>query len=159
MGPPYPGRVLTTSARPDDPEAVELLDEYFAGRVAGWRGAAGYRVPSVDVAAFLPPRGAFLLARDAGELIGCGGVRLLDEARAEVKHLYLREHARGQGRGRELLARLETVASGLGARSVVLDTNATLAVAQALYRSAGYREVQRYNDNPNATHWFAKDLG
>lgn len=158
-GRPYPERVLTTQARPDDPEAAELLEEYFAGRVAGWRGPARYRVPAVDVTAFLPPRGTFLLAHDAGELVGCGGVRLLDDGRAEVKHLYLREHARGRGWGRELLARLEAEAAALGARTVLLDTNEALAVAQALYRSAGYDEVPRYNDNPNATHWFAKALG
>ena len=28
----------------------------------------------------------------------------------------------------------------------------------ALYRKLGYREVERYNDNPYAQHWFAKDL-
>lgn len=147
-----------TPARPDDPEAAQLLDEYFAGRVAGWRGHDAYQVPAVDVAAFVPPRGAFLLARDGQGPVGCGGVRLLDGERAEVKHLYLRERARGRGWGRVLLARLETVAADLGARTVVLDTNETLGAAQALYRSAGYDEVPRYNDNPNATHWFAKAL-
>ncbi len=41
----------------------------------------------------------------------------------------------------------------------MLDTNASLAAAQGLYRTTGYREIAAYNDNPNATHWFAKDLG
>ena len=40
----------------------------------------------------------------------------------------------------------------------VLDTNATLEAAQALYRSSGYGEIEPYNDNPNATHWFRKEL-
>ena len=83
---------------------------------------------------------------------------VLDPARAEVKHLYLRDRARGRGWGRELLAELEARAVGLGARVVVLDTNATLEAAQGLYRSSGYLEVEPYNDNPNATHWFSKDL-
>ena len=40
----------------------------------------------------------------------------------------------------------------------VLDTNATLTSALALYRAAGWVEVPAYNDNDEATHWFAKDL-
>jgi GNAT superfamily N-acetyltransferase len=150
--------VLTTQVPPDDPVVGELLAEYFAVRVAGWRGSAGYRVPAVDVDAFRPPRGAFLVARDGDDVVGCGGVRLLDARRAEVKHLYLREHVRGRGWGRDLLVRLEETARGLGAATVLLDTNESLAAAQALYRSAGYVEVERYNDNPNATHWYAKSL-
>ncbi len=91
--------------------------------------------------------------------MGCGGIRLLDAERAEVKHLYLRERARGAGHGRSLLTELERQAALLGARVAVLDTNASLAAAQGLYRTSGYREIPAYNDNPNATHWFAKDLG
>ena len=30
--------------------------------------------------------------------------------------------------------------------------------AQALYRMAGYREIERYNDNSYADFWFAKEL-
>jgi GNAT superfamily N-acetyltransferase len=75
-----------------------------------------------------------------------------------VKHLYLRPSARGSGLGRALLEGLEQHAARLGATEVVLDTNARLEAAQQLYRSSGYVEVQPYNDNPNATHWFRKGL-
>jgi hypothetical protein len=30
--------------------------------------------------------------------------------------------------------------------------------ALQLYRSSGYHEIARYNDNPYAQHWFEKDL-
>ena len=39
-----------------------------------------------------------------------------------------------------------------------LDTNETLTEAIALYRTSGYREIPRYNDNPHAHHWFEKAL-
>jgi hypothetical protein len=42
---------------------------------------------------------------------------------------------------------------------VVLDTNETLTEAISMYERAGYRPIERYNDNPDAQHWFAKDLG
>jgi len=51
---------------------------------------------------------------------------------------------------------LERRAAELGATEIVLDTNERLEAAQSLYRSSGYVEVEPYNDNPNATHWFRK---
>jgi ribosomal protein S18 acetylase RimI-like enzyme len=141
----------------DDAEVRELLDEYFALRVHTFVGG-DYRVARPDAAAFRPPAGVFLLVEDDLGPVGCGGIRMLEPTRAEVKHLYLRDRARGRGWGRELLSELEARAVGLGARVVVLDTNATLEAAQGLYRSSGYLEVEPYNENPNATHWFAKDL-
>lgn len=141
----------------DDPAVTELLDEYFALRADTFEGG-DYRVARPDPARFVPPAGVFLLVEDELGPVGCGGIRMLAPDRAEVKHLYLRDRARGRGWGRELLAELEARAVGFGARVVVLDTNATLEAAQGLYRSSGYLEVDAYNDNPNATHWFSKDL-
>ena len=40
---------------------------------------------------------------------------------------------------------------------IVLDTSAALTEA-ALYASTGYREIERYNGNPYADHWFEKPL-
>lgn len=139
----------------DAPDAAELLDEYFAMRE---HGMSGYRIVHPAPATFTEPAGVFLVARRDGEAIGCGGIRMLDPSRAEVKHLYLRPGARGTGLGRTLLESLEQHAARLGATEVVLDTNARLEAAQGLYRSSGYADVPPYNDNPNATHWFRKPL-
>lgn len=142
----------------DDPVAQELLDAYFTSREQGFVGG-GYRRTMPDPASFMPPAGVFLVVRDdEGRSVGCGGVRLLDGGRGEVKHLWLDPSTRGRGWGRVLLAELEARAGELGAHELVLDTNATLEAAQALYRSSGYVEIEPYNDNPNATHWFAKPL-
>ncbi len=43
-------------------------------------------------------------------------------------------------------------------RMVRLDTNATLGTAIAMYESAGYRAIERYNDNPFAQCWFEKPI-
>ena len=44
----------------------------------------------------------------------------------------------------------------LGVRTLRLETNRTLKEAQALYRKCGYREVEPFNDEPYARHWFEK---
>lgn len=148
-----------TEASVDSPAARELLTEYFAERISGFDTTAGsYRVTHPDPAAFVSPRGAFLVVEEDGEPVGCGGVRMLDAKRAEIKHLYLRGSTRGRGFGRMLLAELEDRARALGATIAVLDTNVTLTAAGGLYRAAGYSETEPYNDNPNATLWFRKDL-
>jgi GNAT superfamily N-acetyltransferase len=108
---------------------------------------------------FDPGRGSFLVVRDDdGTALGCDGVRLLDPATAEVKRMWLQPNARGRGLGRELLTALERAAVDLGASRGVLDTFDVLGPAMALYRNAGWLEVPAYNDNRQATHWFAKDL-
>ena len=45
--------------------------------------------------------------------VGCGGFRMLDATRAEVKHLYLRDAVRGRGWGGLLLAELEAAGGRL----------------------------------------------
>jgi ribosomal protein S18 acetylase RimI-like enzyme len=150
-------------ASPADDDAHELLSDYFRMRAETFPGGSAYRTVFPDPAQFTPPAGVFLVVDDDFGAVGCGGVRMLEPLpsegrRAEVKHLYLRDRARGKGWGRELLAELEARAVGLGARQIVLDTNASLEAAQGLYRTTGYEDIPPYNDNPNATNWFAKRL-
>lgn len=140
----------------DDPIAAELLGEYFSSRELGM---PEYRTFRPDPALYVPPAGVFLVARLDGSPIGCGGMRMLSPERGEIKHLWIRPAARGTGAGRALLTDLEHRAAGLGATEVVLDTNARLEAAQRLYRTSGYVDIEPYNDNPNATHWFSKRLG
>ena len=66
--------------------------------------------------------------------------------------------ARGLGLGRRLLGELEQRVLDSGASVARLETNQVLAEAIGLYRSAGYREVPAFNDEPFAHHWFEKPL-
>lgn len=139
-----------------------MLAEYFSARELGFTGGT-YRVYTPDPEVFVPPRGVFLLVvDDEGIVVGCGGIRRLEDTeegpRFEVKHLWLRPETRGRGWGRVLLTELEQQARVLGAATLVLDTNESLTAAGGLYRSSGFASVPPYNDNPNATHWYAKQL-
>jgi len=150
-----------------DAAAHALLTEYFTSRELGFTGGT-YKTTFPDPAQFVPPRGVFIVADGedlAGEPadVGCGGIRRIDdgpdgEIRYEVKHLWLQPHTRGLGYGRALLTELERRAREFGATEIVLDTNSSLEAAGGLYRSAGFVNVEPYNDNPNATDWYAKTL-
>ena len=157
-----------TSTRTDDPVAESLLTRYFSERSQTFPQAQGtYSVKLPDPADFEPPRGDFVLVLLDGEPVGCGGVRRIQDAvtgsgapavQYEVKHLWLSPAARGQGAGRALLIELERRAAAFGAERLVLDTNESLTAAGNLYRTSGYVSVEPYNDNPNATHWYAKNV-
>lgn len=146
-----------------DDTAHQLLTEYFASRKESFPAEMGSYVTTFPEASqFLPPRGVFVLVNDGQADIGCGGIRLLAHSigvtRFEVKHLWVRPELRGTGLGRTLLDELEARARAFGASEIVLDTNIAQEAAGALYRRSGYGEIAPYNANPNATHWFAKNL-
>lgn len=107
-----------------------------------------------------PPDGDFLVIESlkGDDLLGCGGLKRLSPTRIEIKRMWISPDARGMGLGRDLLAALEQRATELGANEVVLDTNAELLEAAALYRSAGYEEIPPCNDNPYASLWLRKFL-
>jgi ribosomal protein S18 acetylase RimI-like enzyme len=98
-----------------------------------------------------------LVAYLRAEPVGCGALKHYEEA-TDIKRMWVAEAARGLGLGRRLLEALEARAAHAGARAVRLETNRALVEAIALYRSAGYREVPAFNDEPFAHHWFQKAI-
>jgi DNA-binding MarR family transcriptional regulator/GNAT superfamily N-acetyltransferase len=113
---------------------------------------------SADAADLVEPRGLLLVARLRDEPIGCGALKLHGREPVEIKRMWVAPSARGLGLGRRLLAELERHARDRGASVAHLETNRALTEAIALYRSAGYVEVSRFNDEQYAHHWFEKAL-
>jgi ribosomal protein S18 acetylase RimI-like enzyme len=72
--------------------------------------------------------------------------------------MWIAPEARGLGLGARLLQELERQARDAGVRVLRLETNRALREAIALYRQSGYVEVDRFNDEPYAHHWFEKRL-
>ncbi|WP_159604037.1 bifunctional helix-turn-helix transcriptional regulator/GNAT family N-acetyltransferase [Agromyces humi] len=111
-----------------------------------------------DTHEFAEPTGLFVLARLHGRAIGCGAVLFHDDEPAYVKRMWVDDAVRGMGVGRRILAALEQAARDHGAASVTLETNASLTEAIAMYRASGYVEVEPFNDEVYADHWFEKRL-
>ncbi len=153
------GLVEIAVTDPVRPEAQWCLDAYYAELALrfdnGFDPALSLR-PALDE--LRAPAGVFLVATLHGEPVGCGAVRFHGSDPAELKRIWVAGSLRGLGVGRRLLAELERSAAEGGASAVRLDTNRALVEAIGLYRSAGYREVEAYNDEPYAHHWFEKRL-
>lgn len=143
----------------DGPGATPLVRAFeaeIATRYPGWTPGTG---PSARPQDFAPPAGAFLVAYVDGRAAACGGLKRLDERSAEIKRVFVAPHARGSGLARALVARLEDRARRSGYAVLRLDTGDRQPEALALYRSAGYHDIEDYNGNPVARFWLEKRLG
>ena len=72
--------------------------------------------------------------------------------------MWVAPEVRGVGVGRRILTELERLAAKAGIRVVQLETNRALSEAISLYRASGYSEVNPFNAEPCAHHWFEKRL-
>jgi len=88
--------------------------------------------------AIFAPHIRFFLARRDGAAVGCGGVALFDNF-AEVKRMYVRPEARGQGVADAIMARLIWVARDAGLSVLRLETGIRSFAAIAFYRRSGFR--------------------
>ena len=144
---------------PADPVAQFCLREYFAELDrrfdTGYDPAAALPCDAIEMR---PPAGVFMLAALHGEPVGCAVLKLQAGQPAEVKRMWVSPRMRGQGIGRRLLEELERRAAATGTLAIRLDTNHNLTEAIAMYRSAGYVQVARFNDDPYADQWFGKQL-
>lgn len=144
---------------PTSPAAQFCLQSYFAE--LDTRFDAGFvpsRSISADAEELTEPAGLLLVARLRDEPVGCGALKLPRTAPAEIKRMWVAPAARGLGVGRRILNELEQEARDRGVDRVRLETNKTLREATNLYRSAGYVEVDAFNNEPYAHHWFEKRL-
>ncbi|MCC6426359.1 MAG: GNAT family N-acetyltransferase [Phycisphaerales bacterium] len=164
------------------PEFRRLCEEYqkslpfslcFQGFDAEMRGLPGK---------YARPGGAMYVAIAGGRAIGCIAMRPLDAGGSggcdgcggggergvcevevgvcEMKRLYVAPEGRGRGVGKMLAERLIADARAAGYQRMKLDTSSDMLSAQRLYRSLGFVETERYNDDPmEDTLYFVLELG
>jgi GNAT superfamily N-acetyltransferase len=137
------------AANPLGPDAAGLLQEMTAeirARYADLLDAAGPQ-PVNDSLVF---RSTYLIARIAGEPVGCAALRPIDEQTAEVRRMYVIPAARRRGIARRLLSELEQQAGEFGYSILRLETGNRQHEAIALYESRGFHRIAPYG-------WHARD--
>ncbi|GBE93516.1 GNAT family N-acetyltransferase [Nostoc cycadae] len=93
---------------------------------------------------FMPPVGRLLLARYKGKIVGCVGLRRIDEGIGEIKRMYVKPKFREKGIGKALLENIIYEAANIGYSKLRLDTAPFTKEAQALYHSLGFQDIEPY---------------
>jgi putative acetyltransferase len=129
----------------DSRDAQRLIAALDAGLAELYQAAERFG-PNLKAGHLEAGRGTFLVARDDGRAVGCGAIRLIDPTTAEVKRMYVEPGQRGKGVGRAILARLDAAARQMGAGRLVLETGIHSPEALALYRGAGFRQIDCWGE-------------
>ena len=147
----------------DFDEARKLFRAYGAYLAANPNSAANICIEGFEQEiATLPgkyaaPAGVILLAQVDAAMAGCVALRPTrvkaetsrEEQSCEMKRLWIGEAFRGLGLGRKLVVLAVGWAQNEKYEAIYLDTApAAMPAAQALYQSLGFRQIERYNDNP-----------
>jgi GNAT superfamily N-acetyltransferase len=100
---------------------------------------------------FTPPQGAFFVGYLDDKAVAMGGWRFrtpgaprVARRPAEIRRMFVRNHVRGRGFGRIVLAALEASAATAGADWMLLETGRPQVAAVELYRSSGYVDVEPF---------------
>ncbi len=135
---------------PSDDEAKLLIGELDADLQRRYLGQPIHGLELDEEAGF---HGIFLLARQHDEPVACGALRIVGSGIGEVKRIYVRPDARGQGIARLFLGTLERAASEQGLSTLRFETGVQQPEAIALYESVGYHRIACFGEyiyNPDS---------
>ena len=98
----------------------------------------------------LPPEGRLALARSQdGRLMGCGALRRIRPNAVEMKRMFVRPEAQGQGLGRKLFEMRIAEARKMGCRVIYADTVRGNRSMLSMYEKYGFQYIPRYPENAN----------
>ena len=142
------------------PNAVQLITALNSELMATFPepGANHFSLSGEQV---VEGEGAFLIAYLDDLAVGCGALRRLDKATAELKRMYVDPSVRGRGIGRALLDALEREAGVLGVTRIVLETGTRLVPAIKMYEAMGYVRIPLFGEyllSPETSLCFGKSL-
>lgn len=145
---------------PDDLDAARALFRAYAESLGISLDFQGFEAELAGLPGdYAPPAGRLLLAWQDDAAVGCVALRPLAGGACEMKRLYVAPAGRGGGLGRALAVRICDEARAAGYRAIRLDTLPTMAAAQALYASLGFRPIAPYTFNPiPGTRFLELDL-
>ena len=110
--------------------------------------------------------GAYLVVRrkpegegdGKGVIVGTCALRPLVELTpksVELKRMFLLPEARGLGISKTVMTMIIERAKALGYDRIVLDTKLKLVAANKVYEKFGFKDCERYNDNPRPDRFMA----
>ncbi|HYC76009.1 MAG TPA: GNAT family N-acetyltransferase [Planctomycetota bacterium] len=152
----------------DDAEVARLIRDVMTEHGAV---GPGYSIedPEVDAMSrwYPPPDAAYWVATGDDDVpLGAGGFARLvgtapEDAVCELRKMYFRPALRGLGLGRRLLDLAMSTARAAGYRTMYLETLASMADAERLYRAAGFAPrcaPMGATGHGGCDRWYSKPL-
>ena len=122
-------------------EYMEFIENYL-GESLGFQGT------EKEFADFPDIYDALFLAKIDGEPVAACGLKPFKPGICELKRLYSRPEGRGRGLGKKLIQATIIAAREDGYKQIYLDTDPGLIHANAVYEALGFKDIERYYDNP-----------
>jgi putative acetyltransferase len=154
IGAPSTYRITSVTEVTDRDALDELMLEYYGVLVEKLTaaGVPGGYTPSGLKASFwpnlhkiLPPTGRLLLVHDAADrLVGCAQLQQASLDAGELKRLYIRPEANGNGLGRRLVTAQMEAAKSLGWRRLVINIIKGNEESIRIFEALGFRYIDRY---------------
>jgi len=104
------------------------------------------------------PDGSFIVAKDGNTIIGCVGIRKLEENICEMKRLFVNDHYKGLGIGRELVEKIIEEAKIKNYKKMRLDTLSTMEAALKMYYNNDFYNIKPYYNNPNTNAQYLEKI-
>ena len=143
------GIIIAPATAANDLAEARLLFEEYAASLNFSLCFQGFDRELAELpGTYAPPRGRLLLAKVDGLSAGCVALRPLGDDVCEMKRLFVRPGFHGQGLGRRLAVAILEEGRAAGYAAIKLDTVPSMAAAQGLYESLGFREIPPYRENP-----------
>ena len=120
----------------------------------------GEPINGVEPDQFRESGGYFVIGYWDAEAVGCGAFRPYDLTTVEIKRMFVAPGFRGRGIARAILVAVETEARRRGFMRSILETANRQPEAIALYRSCGYKDIEKYGHYLDSARslCFGKDL-
>jgi putative acetyltransferase len=129
----------------EDLKIVMALFEEYADSLGIDLGFQNFKEELADLpGCYARPEGCILFAKYNEEIAGCVALRKLSDSICEGKRLYVKPQFRGLKIGRKLVEAIIAKARKIGYTRMRGDTLASMKVAQALYASLGFKQIEPY---------------
>jgi putative acetyltransferase len=141
------------------PEIAEFLEEHIKDMKSVSPPESKH---ALDIEGLRKPEITFWTVWDEGNLIGCGALKELDAAHAEIKSMRTSSSYRGKGVATMLLQHMLSEAKARGYRRLSLETGSMsfFEPARKLYAKFGFKycmPFSTYKEDPNSV-FMAKEL-
>jgi len=146
----------TTDAEITDVREIFLEYLQFVERYLGQD--LSFQGTEKEFADFPQTYDALFLAQLDGAPVAACGVKPFNPGICELKRLYCRPAGRGHGLGFKLSRAAVEKARHLKYEAIYLDTDHGLIHANKIYETLGFRDIEKYYDNPMDSRFMGLEL-